>query len=52
MKGGFDWFMEKEIIILTKSAKYGGLCVAGVDFKTGEWVRLVKKGGGRLLGIL
>ncbi len=48
MKGGFDWFMEKEIIILTKSAKYGGLCVAGVDFKTGEWIRLVKKGGGQI----
>lgn len=48
MKGGFDWFMEKEIIILTKSAKYGGLCVAGIDFKTGEWIRLVKKGGGEI----
>lgn len=36
---------KREIIVLTKSSKYGGLCVAGVDYNTGHWVRLVKKGG-------
>lgn len=40
--------MKKQIIILTKSAKYGGLCVAGVDFITGEWIRLVIRGGGQI----
>lgn len=40
--------MEKQVIILTKSAKYGGLCVAGVDFITGEWIRLVTRGGGQI----
>ena len=29
------------IIILTKSSKHHGYCVAGVDAKTGEWIRLV-----------
>lgn len=33
---------KREIIVLTKSSKYGGLCVAGVDYNTGHWVRLVK----------
>ncbi len=32
--------MEKEIIILAKSKKYGGYCVAGIDVRTGEWIRL------------
>ena len=33
--------MEKTIIILTKSKKHSGYCVAGIDFETGEWIRLV-----------
>lgn len=33
--------MNKRIIILTKSSKFGKLCVAGIDYATGEWVRLV-----------
>jgi len=39
---------KKEIIILTKSSKYGGLCVAGVDNNTGEWIRLVTKDRGQI----
>ena len=30
-----------DIAILTKSAKNGGYCVAGVDVKSGRWIRLV-----------
>lgn len=33
--------MEKEIIVLTKSSKKGGYCIAGVDTNTGEWIRPV-----------
>lgn len=33
--------MEKKIIILTKSKKKSGYCVAGIDYETGEWIRLV-----------
>lgn len=33
--------MKKEIIILTKSDKRGGYCVAGIDKKTGEWIRVI-----------
>jgi hypothetical protein len=33
--------MHKEIIILAKSAKHGEYCIAGVDIKTGEWIRPV-----------
>ena len=33
----------KDIVILTKSAKNGGYCVAGIDIKTKKWVRLVKE---------
>lgn len=33
--------MEKEIIVLTKSSKKGGYCIAGVDTTTGEWIRPV-----------
>ena len=33
--------MRREVAILTKSSKFGGYCVAGVDLKTGEWVRFV-----------
>lgn len=31
----------KEVIILTKSAKFKNYCVAGIGVETGEWVRLV-----------
>lgn len=33
--------MYKKVIILTKSSKNKGYCVAGVDAETGEWIRLV-----------
>lgn len=33
--------MEREVAILTRSSKFGGYCVAGVDLNTGEWVRFV-----------
>lgn len=33
--------MEKEILILTKSCKNGGYCVAGIDLETKKSVRLV-----------
>lgn len=33
--------MEREVIILTRSSKFRGYCVAGVDSNTGEWVRFV-----------
>lgn len=33
--------MKKEIIILTKSAKINGFCVAGIDITNGQWIRLV-----------
>lgn len=33
--------MKKEVAILTKSSKFGGYCVAGVDRNTGEWIRFV-----------
>ena len=34
-------FLEKEIVLLTKSKKLGNYCIAGVDTKTGEWVRII-----------
>ena len=36
--------MEKELVILTKSKKYKGYCVTGVDAHNGEWIRLVQPG--------
>ena len=33
--------MNKRIVILTKSSKFGQLCVAGIDYENGEGVRLV-----------
>lgn len=33
--------MRRQIIILTKSDKVAGYCVAGVDRNTGEWIRVV-----------
>ena len=32
----------RDIVVLTKSAKNGGNCVAGIDIDTGEWVRPVR----------
>ena len=33
--------MTKDIIILTKSKKDNGFCVAGIESETGKWIRLV-----------
>lgn len=33
--------MRKEILIMTKSAKINGFCVAGIDISNGSWIRLV-----------
>lgn len=33
--------MRRSVVILTKSAKHGGYCVAGLDVDTGQWLRLV-----------
>ncbi|MDP8033844.1 hypothetical protein QJU43_06685 [Pasteurella atlantica] len=38
--------MEKEIVILAKSIKHNGYCVAGKYFSTKQWVRLVSNSGG------
>lgn len=38
--------MLKTIILLTKSRKHGGYCTAGIDTKTGEWIRIVSDGEG------
>lgn len=32
---------EVTVMILTKSSKYSSYCVAGIDYYTGKWVRLV-----------
>ena len=29
------------IIIMTESSKFSGKCVAGIEVKSGKWVRLV-----------
>lgn len=29
------------VVVLTKSSKYKGYCVAGIDIDTGKWVRMV-----------
>lgn len=31
----------REVLILTKSAKHGEYCVAGIDLQTRQWIRLV-----------
>ncbi len=31
----------KDVLILTKSAKHGEYCVAGIDLQTRQWIRLV-----------
>jgi len=33
--------VTKELILLATSKKYGKYCVAGIDTKTGNWIRLV-----------
>lgn len=33
--------MLKDIVILTKSSKNHGYCVAGIDVNTGRWIRLI-----------
>lgn len=33
--------MTKDIVILTKSSKFGKYCVAGIDIQTSKWIRLV-----------
>lgn len=41
--------MEKEIVILAKSIKNGGFCIAGKDVNTNEWIRPVSTiNGGEL----
>ena len=32
--------MNAELVILTKSSKHKGYCVAGIDMKSGQWIRL------------
>ena len=39
---------SKDIVILTKSAKNHGYCVAGIDINSGEWVRIVGYNNGPL----
>ena len=33
----------RRIVIMTMSSKINGLCVAGIDYDTGEWIRLVSR---------
>lgn len=33
--------LNKEIVIMTKSSKNGHYCIAGIDVRTCEWIRLV-----------
>lgn len=35
--------LDKEMVLLTKSKKRGNICVAGVDIRTGEWIRIVSE---------
>ena len=32
---------RKTLIILTKSSKYHGNCVTGIDTENGKWIRLM-----------
>ncbi len=34
-----------DVSILTKSSKFGGYCVAGIDMQNGKWIRLVSCDG-------
>ena len=38
-----------KIIILGKSIKLGGTCIAGIDYDTHEWIRPIRKGNLRTL---
>ena len=38
--------MNRDIVILTKSRKDNGYCVAGLDIETGRWIRLVSDNKG------
>ena len=33
--------MIVRMVVLTKSSKFGEYCVAGINYDTGKWVRLV-----------
>lgn len=33
--------MKKQLVILTKSARHGGYCVAGIDLETNKFIRLI-----------
>ena len=35
--------MERRMVVLTMSSKYGGYCVAGLDITNGKWIRLVSE---------
>jgi len=37
--------MNKEIILLTKSKKYHNYCIAGIDSKNGQWIRIISDDG-------
>lgn len=39
LKNGINY-----VIILTKSKKHSGYCVAGIDYETGKWIRLISSG--------
>ncbi|GAB1475496.1 hypothetical protein MASR2M70_03280 [Bacillota bacterium] len=40
--------MKKEIVLLTKSKKFGAYCIAGIDVLTNQWIRIVASGGGAI----
>jgi hypothetical protein len=41
--------VEKRIVCLANSWKNHGRCVAGIELDSGEWIRPVNSGGGKLL---
>lgn len=36
--------MKKDVLVLTKSKKYKGYCIAGIDIENGNWIRLNHSG--------
>ncbi len=36
--------MKKSFVLITRSYKYGGYCIAGFDMETKQWIRLVTSG--------
>ena len=38
-----------KIIVLAKSIKLGGTCIAGIDYDTHEWIRPIRKGDAKSL---